>query len=105
MTSGMTANKNDARARPAAHRAGLDAAIARAVDSLLSLQHADGHWVFELEADATIPAEYVLLQHYPRHASTRRWKREIARLSARASRARTAAGRCSTAARSTSAPA
>ena len=25
---------------------------------------ADGHWVFELEADATIPAEYVLLAHY-----------------------------------------
>ena len=24
----------------------------------------DGHWVFELEADATIPAEYVLLRHY-----------------------------------------
>ena len=27
-------------------------------------QHRDGHWVFELEADATIPAEYVLLRHY-----------------------------------------
>ncbi len=26
-------------------------------------QRADGHWVFELEADATIPAEYVLLVH------------------------------------------
>ena len=24
----------------------------------------DGHWVFELEADCTIPAEYVLLRHY-----------------------------------------
>ena len=24
----------------------------------------DGHWLFELEADATIPAEYVLLRHY-----------------------------------------
>jgi squalene-hopene/tetraprenyl-beta-curcumene cyclase len=31
---------------------------------LLSRQHEDGHWVFELEADATIPAEYILLQHY-----------------------------------------
>ncbi|HEX6443208.1 MAG TPA: squalene--hopene cyclase, partial [Stellaceae bacterium] len=30
----------------------------------MSLQHTDGHWVFELEADATIPAEYILLQHY-----------------------------------------
>ncbi len=28
------------------------------------MQQADGHWVFELEADATIPAEYVLLRHY-----------------------------------------
>ncbi|WP_267414752.1 squalene--hopene cyclase, partial [Sphingomonas sp. GC_Shp_4] len=27
-------------------------------------QRDDGHWVFELEADATIPAEYVLLRHY-----------------------------------------
>ena len=43
---------------------GLDDAIARSVESLLSLQHEDGHWAFELEADATIPAEYLLLQHY-----------------------------------------
>src|SRR5689334_9852175 len=28
------------------------------------MQRDDGHWVFELEADATIPAEYVLLRHY-----------------------------------------
>ena len=27
-------------------------------------QRHDGHWVFELEADATIPSEYVLLVHY-----------------------------------------
>lgn len=42
----------------------LDAAIARASQALLGRQQADGHWVFELEADATIPAEYVLLRHY-----------------------------------------
>ena len=42
----------------------LDEAIARARDALLRRQRADGHWVFELEADATIPAEYVLLEHY-----------------------------------------
>ena len=29
-----------------------------------ALQRADGHFVFELEADATIPAEYVLMRHY-----------------------------------------
>jgi squalene-hopene/tetraprenyl-beta-curcumene cyclase len=42
----------------------LDEAIERAVESLIGLQQSDGHWVFELEADATIPAEYILLQHY-----------------------------------------
>jgi squalene-hopene/tetraprenyl-beta-curcumene cyclase len=42
----------------------LDQHIARATDALLDLQQADGHWVFELEADATIPSEYVLLRHY-----------------------------------------
>ena len=31
---------------------------------LLRLPAKTGHWVFELEADATIPAEYVLLRHY-----------------------------------------
>ncbi|WP_261525751.1 squalene--hopene cyclase [Burkholderia multivorans] len=42
----------------------LDAAVARATDALLAAQNADGHWVYELEADSTIPAEYVLLVHY-----------------------------------------
>lgn len=27
-------------------------------------QQADGHWAFELEADATIPAEYIMLNHF-----------------------------------------
>src|SRR6516164_11181667 len=42
----------------------LPDAIARAGAALARHQRADGHWVFELEADATIPAEYVLLEHY-----------------------------------------
>jgi squalene-hopene/tetraprenyl-beta-curcumene cyclase len=42
----------------------LKRAIAAATDALLARQRPDGHWVFELEADATIPAEYVLLRHY-----------------------------------------
>src|SRR5262249_1914258 len=42
----------------------LEAAIARAAEALLREQRADGHFVFELEADVTIPAEYVLLVHY-----------------------------------------
>ena len=43
---------------------GLDKAVLRASESLLAQQRADGNWVFELEADATIPSEYILLQHY-----------------------------------------
>jgi squalene-hopene/tetraprenyl-beta-curcumene cyclase len=42
----------------------LDARIDRARDALLRRQRPDGHWVFELEADATIPAEFVLLLHF-----------------------------------------
>jgi squalene-hopene/tetraprenyl-beta-curcumene cyclase len=42
----------------------LDEAIAGAAGALLRLQKPDGHWVFELEADVTIPAEYLLLMHY-----------------------------------------
>jgi squalene-hopene/tetraprenyl-beta-curcumene cyclase len=42
----------------------VDRGIEAASRALLAQQEADGHWVFELEADATIPAEYVLLRHY-----------------------------------------
>ena len=42
----------------------LEVAIGKAARALMDLQRADGHWVFELEADATIPAEFVLLKHY-----------------------------------------
>ena len=42
----------------------LDQSIQSATEALLARQQPDGHWVFELEADATIPAEYVLLRHY-----------------------------------------
>jgi squalene-hopene/tetraprenyl-beta-curcumene cyclase len=45
-------------------RPDLDAAISRATQALLAEQRDDGHFVYPLEADATIPAEYVLLVHY-----------------------------------------
>ena len=44
--------------------AALDDRIAAAIRALLDRQQPDGHWVFDLEADATIPAEYVLLEHF-----------------------------------------
>ncbi len=43
---------------------GIDQTVDRAKAALESLQRSDGHWVFELEADATIPAEYVLLRQH-----------------------------------------
>jgi squalene-hopene/tetraprenyl-beta-curcumene cyclase len=42
----------------------LDSLVSDATAALLAQQKPDGHWVYELEADATIPAEYVLLVHY-----------------------------------------
>jgi squalene-hopene/tetraprenyl-beta-curcumene cyclase len=51
----------DSRLPPSAD---ADRGAAAATRALLACGQADGHWVFELEADATIPAEYVLLRHY-----------------------------------------
>ena len=42
----------------------LTDAVVRADAALTRQRHDDGHWLFELEADATIPAEYVLLEHF-----------------------------------------
>lgn len=42
----------------------IDERIEAAAESLRAARQADGHWVFELEADATIPAEYVLFTHF-----------------------------------------
>jgi squalene-hopene/tetraprenyl-beta-curcumene cyclase len=44
--------------------ASLELSVDRAAEALTRLQREDGHWLFELEADATIPAECILLQHY-----------------------------------------
>ena len=58
---------SDTLTRSHAYQLGDDAlehAVQRASSALARQQRADGHWVFELEADATIPAEYVLLEHY-----------------------------------------
>jgi squalene-hopene/tetraprenyl-beta-curcumene cyclase len=52
-------------------------------EALLRLQREDGHWAFELEADATIPAEYILLDHFlgtinqPLHERMANYLREI----------------------------
>ena len=43
---------------------GLEAAIARATTALLDEQRADGHFAFDLEADAAIPSEYIMVKHF-----------------------------------------
>ncbi len=58
----MTAMDTGQRLSPRA--VNIEPAIASAGRALSECQVHDGHWVFELEADATIPAEYVLLRHY-----------------------------------------
>ena len=42
----------------------VDRAIETAGAFLRGRQSSDGHWVFPLEADVTIPAEYILLEHF-----------------------------------------
>jgi squalene-hopene/tetraprenyl-beta-curcumene cyclase len=44
--------------------ASVDNCIEQAASALLSRRQPDGHWVFELEADCTIPSQYVLLPHF-----------------------------------------
>jgi len=55
------------RARPREQLAGLpslDRTIEAAREALIRLQSAPGYWLFELEADCTISAEYILMMHF-----------------------------------------
>jgi len=42
----------------------LNESISKARDRFLSIQDDKGYWVFDLEADTTIPSEYILLQRF-----------------------------------------
>jgi squalene-hopene/tetraprenyl-beta-curcumene cyclase len=57
-----TPHQGGAVAKPKANV--LEAAIAHASDALRRAQHVDGHWIYPLEADCTIPAEYILMMHF-----------------------------------------
>lgn len=48
----------------AATQKDLEIFINSAAMGLKDRQKSDGHWLFELEADATIPAEYIFFMHY-----------------------------------------
>ncbi|MEJ2626793.1 MAG: squalene--hopene cyclase [Pseudolabrys sp.] len=64
--------------RPDDFDSALDSATQAATRALLDRQRDDGHWVFELEADCTIPAEYVLLTHYRGETVDTELERKIA---------------------------
>src|SRR5215472_3190608 len=55
----------------------LEFGISRAAQALIRQQRSDGHWVFELEADATIPSEYILLRHSLGEPDDRELERKI----------------------------
>jgi squalene-hopene/tetraprenyl-beta-curcumene cyclase len=57
-------SRPDAERQPAATTDRLDDAVRKGVARLLGDQQADGHWIYELEADCTIPAEYICYLHY-----------------------------------------
>lgn len=42
----------------------LNTTISRSVDRFLSLQDEQGYWVFDFEADTTIPSEYLMLNRF-----------------------------------------
>jgi squalene-hopene/tetraprenyl-beta-curcumene cyclase len=42
----------------------LESVIDAASDQLMAMLATDGHWSFALEADVTIPSEYILLNHF-----------------------------------------
>jgi squalene-hopene/tetraprenyl-beta-curcumene cyclase len=68
----------DADFVPANSPESLDASIRSAKNALLDLGKSDGHWCFELEADCTIPAEYVLMRHYRAEPVDAELERKIA---------------------------
>jgi squalene-hopene/tetraprenyl-beta-curcumene cyclase len=51
-------------ATDSAQQRALDGAIDAAREALIGLQADAGYWLFELEADCTIPAEYIMMMHF-----------------------------------------
>ncbi len=56
----------------------IERRIASATTALLGERRDDGHWCFELEADATIPAEYVLFRHFRGEPEDRELEAKVA---------------------------
>jgi squalene-hopene/tetraprenyl-beta-curcumene cyclase len=61
----MTGAKNSSNGRiPPEFLRRIERVLDASVASFKKMQRDDGHWVFELEADITIPAEYIMLNHF-----------------------------------------
>ncbi len=60
----MTQENTDLTKKNEADDLALDNQFSKARSALLALQNQDGHWCFPLEADCTIPAEYILMMHF-----------------------------------------
>jgi squalene-hopene/tetraprenyl-beta-curcumene cyclase len=58
----------------------LDACIDRAVEALLRMRHPDGYWWAELEANATMAAEHLLLEQFLGIGDEGRWRKIVAYL-------------------------
>jgi len=71
----------------------IEAAVSRATQALLATQRADGHFVFELEADVSIPAEYIFFTTFLGSLPTPSLKARSQPLSG-ANRRRMMAGHC-----------
>ncbi|MBM08714.1 MAG: squalene--hopene cyclase [Magnetovibrio sp.] len=56
--------ENLIKQEPISNQTEISEVIEEARTWLIEQQSNDGHWAFELEADATIPAEYIFLNHF-----------------------------------------
>jgi len=68
-TQALNGTRADVFLQPAVHALEPSAdpvqmAMTHAAQAMLSRQAHDGHWRFDLEADVTIPAEYLMLQYF-----------------------------------------
>jgi squalene-hopene/tetraprenyl-beta-curcumene cyclase len=61
------------RATPMAASDALDECLDRAVEHMRALQHADGYWWGELEANATMASEHLLLEKFLGIGEPERW--------------------------------
>ena len=77
----LTALREDASPSvlPMPVQTGLDRAIDRASHALLQAQRPDGHFLFELEADVSIPCEYILFKAFRGETLDRKLELKFAR--------------------------